>query len=182
MNFAGPLGSLRKHFPQWNEILTVFSFVAFAVFSWALFAFLNHLPSSLLNVSLPEIAVLFCFELAIALLESLFVCGLIVLLAVISPRRWLREGFACKGFLIALAWGLASILSSRFTLYPAQPSFLAVLALCLIVLIAAIILVDKYPNLRKLLLAFVNRFDIFSYIYLPLGIIGVIVVLIRNVF
>ena len=54
--------------------------------------------------------------------------------------------------------------------------------LVVIVLIAAIILVDKYPNLRKLLLAFVNRFDIFSYIYLPLGIIGVIVVLIRNVF
>ena len=140
------------------------------------------MPSSLLYTGLAELAVIFCLVMAIALLESVLVCGLIILLCVILPRHWLCEGFAVKGSLAVLAAVIASILSRQFKLYPIQPAFPAMLAACLIAWIVSIFLLHKYPNLEKALLSFINRFNIFAYIYVPLGIIGILALLIRNLF
>ena len=182
MKSTGPIGSLRKRFPQWNEIFTVFSFIIFAVFSWALYIFLYQVPSNLLYIGFGEIAVIFCLVMAIALLESMLVCGLVILLGIIFPRRWLCEGFAVKGSLAVLAAAIAAILSKQFKMYPIQPVFLAVLAGCLLAWIVSIFLLNKFPNFEKALLSFINRFNIFAYLYVPLGIIGILVILIRNLF
>jgi hypothetical protein len=182
MNSTGCIGSLRKRFPDWNELLTVFSFVIFAVYSWAIYAFLDHLSSNLLNIGPGEIAVIFFFEMAIALLESLLVCGVILLLSAIFPRRWLCEGFAAKGFLVAAAGAAVSIISSRFASFPLPAAFLEITAFCLILLIASIILLNYHPQLQNGLRSLVNRFTIFTYLYMPLGIIGILVVVFRNLF
>jgi energy-converting hydrogenase Eha subunit A len=182
MNFTGLIGSLRKRFPQGNEIFTVFSFIVFAVFSWAVYAFLHQMPSSLLYTGLGELAVIFCLVMAIALLESVLVCALIILLCMIFPRHWLREAFAVKGSMAVLAAAIAAIFAKQFDMYPIQPAFLAILAACLVAWIVSIFLLNRYPNLQKALSSFINRFNVFAYIYVPLGIIGIMIILIRNLF
>jgi len=171
-----------KHFPERNQLVSVLSFIVFSVYSWAIYSFLYQVPSSLLNEGVGEIAAILCYEMAFALLESLIVCGVIVLLCIIFPREWLCEGFVYKGFLIIMGWIAASALLRQYNGYP-LPGFAYVeLILCLVASIALILFFNKYAKGRKILLAIIERFGVFAYLYLPLGMIGLIVVLVRNLF
>ncbi len=176
------LGNLRRRFPEWNEFIGAFSFIVFAAYSWTIYSFFDQIPSSLLSQSLGQIAVVFCYEMAFALVESLIVSGFILLLCFVLPRGWVREGFAYKGFLIALVWTAAFILMRQNIRYPLPMIFYGDLVLCLLALIVLFFFFNKYEKGRKVLLFIVERFSIFAYVYLPLGVIGLIVVLIQSLF
>ena len=182
MNLRELPGRLKQRFPPWNEILAVYAFIVFAVFSWDIYTFLYYVPSRLLNVGLGGILILFFFQMAFALLESLLVCALMLLLCFLLPGRWLRDSFGTSGFLITVAGASLSLLSVRFTSYPLPPAFWAVIAACVIVLLASIIILNKFPKIQKGLLSFVKRFGIFTYIYVPLGAIGILIFIARNLF
>lgn len=173
---------IRTRLPSRNEIIAVFSVAVFACHSWTMLGFFNKLSSFLLYFTVGEILSIFAYMMSVALLESIAVTILLVLLSVILPPGWLREGFAYKGFVIIAIATAASILFQKL-LPDDYPStlMLAVSAVVPIVLIVALIAVGQaFPRLRSLLLDIQDRISIMLYIYVPIGIISLMVVFIRN--
>ena len=163
-------------------MIAVFSVAVFACHSWTMLGFFNKLSSFILYFTIGEILSIFAYMMSVALLESIAVTILLVLLSVILPPSWLREGFAYKGFVIVAIATAASILFQKF-LPDDYPStlMLAVSAIVPIVLIVVLIAISQaFPRLRSLLLDIQDRISIILYIYVPIGILSLIVVFIRN--
>jgi hypothetical protein len=176
------LNHIRSRLPGRSEIIAVFSVAVFACHSWTMLGFFNKLSSFILYFTIGEILSIFAYMMSVALLESIAVTILLVLLSVVLPPGWLREGFAYKGFVIIAIVTAASILFQKF-LPDDYPStlMLAVSAVVPIVLIVALIAVGQsFPRLRSLLLDVQDRISIMLYIYVPIGILSMLVVFIRN--
>jgi hypothetical protein len=176
------LNLIRDRLPGRNEIIAVFGVAVFVCHSWTILGFFNKLPSFILYFTVSEMLSIFAYMMSVALLESIAVTIILVFLSMILPQSWLREGFAYKGFVIVAIATAASILFQKF-LPDDYPStlMLAVSAVVPIVLMVVVIGISQaFPRLRSLLLDIQDRISIILYIYVPLGILSLMVVFIRN--
>lgn len=173
---------IRNRLPSRSEIIAVFGVVVFACHSWTMLGFLNKLSSFLLYFSVGEILSIFAYMMSVALLESIAFTILLVLLSVILPASWLRDGFAYKGFVIVLIATAASILFQRFLPddYPSTLMLAASTIVPLLLIVALIVVSHTFPRLRSLLLDIQDRISIMLFIYVPIGVLSLMVVLFRN--
>jgi hypothetical protein len=176
------LDFIRNRFPRRSEVIPVLGVAVFVCHSWTMLGFLNKLSSFILYFTVAEIFGIFSYMMAVALLESLAVTGLIVLLGAILPSNWLRNGFAYKGFVIVAIASVAAILFQKFLPddYPSTlmlaVSFIVPLALIAI----SIVVIHSIPKLQNFLLDIQDRISIMLYIYVPLGLLSIMVVIVRN--
>jgi hypothetical protein len=173
---------LFNRFPKREEVLPVFGSVVFVVFSWSIRGFLYIVPSLILRHSVGETLSVLCYMLAFSLLESLLLISGVVLVSIFLPRKWFLEGFAYKGFIALLVFTVALIvLQNNLTnvLPPVNLLYLG-FAITMGVMVALLFLSDKVTVFRKALLAIAERLQVFVYIYVPLGILGMVVVIFRN--
>jgi len=120
--------------------------------------------------------------MAFAFLESLLVTGVLVLLSAILPSNWLRDGFTYKGLIAILMATIASIILQR-TLQGEFPTLLILTLIWFIPLlwtVVFIILVQRKPPLQRILVEAAERISIMLFIYLPIGVISLVVVTLRN--
>jgi hypothetical protein len=182
---------LRARFPSRRETVQVLGVVLFVVFGWAIRGFLFKIPSFTLYFGLGANLAILSYMLAFALLESIIVTGSLVLLSVLLPARWLRDGFDYKGFIIVLVAAVSMILFENYykadffkdilagATYPFPPFIWGTIGAVLL-LAALLWLAHAQPQFRKYALFVVEQLSLFTYIYVPLGLIGLAVVLIRN--
>jgi hypothetical protein len=179
------LTTFRERIPQRRESLYVFGAVVFVIYSWAIRGFLYQLSSLRLYHTVGEIFAIFSYLMAIALIESLIIMSGLILMGVILPGKWFREGFAYKGFITILVAAIAMIRLHYylFSLNGGMPSMNIIYlsaGVTLVLLILLICVFQKTPQLQTFLLAVQERMQIFIYFYIPLGIIGLTVVVLRN--
>ncbi len=173
---------IRKRFPRRSDVIAVLAVAVFACFTWALIGFFNKLSSFILYFTPGEIGNIFAFLMAFALLESLAAAGVLVLLSGILPSNWLKEGFAFKGFVILLVATATAILFQH-ALKDYFPSLGTLLAYSLIPLLLIALLLwflNPRPRLQNILLSVQDRILIMLFVYLPIGVIGLLVVMARN--
>lgn len=100
-----------------------------------------------------EIADIFAFMMAFSLLENLAVTAVLVVLSVLLPSSWLRDGFALKGFVILLIATMTSILFQKSLQddYPStiMPAVSAVIPLVLTLALMAMI--RSTPKVQNIL-------------------------------
>jgi hypothetical protein len=120
--------------------------------------------------------------MAFALLESLTVTASIVLLSVILPASWLKEGFAVKGFVFLIVATVVAILFQKELKdhYPSTLMLLASSVLPLLLIAFLIIIVRSTPKVQNILLNVQDRILIMLFIYVPIGLLSIIVVMYRN--
>jgi len=179
------MDTLKERIPQRSEILYVFGDVVFFVYSWAMRGFLYQLSSLLLYHTVGEILAVFSYLMAFALLESLIVMSGLLLVGFLLPTKWFRQGFAYKGFSATLVTGIAMILLNDylFSLDHAMPPMKVIYfgAGIMVVFIATLNWIFKnVPRLQNYLLVVQDRMQIFIYFYVPLGFLGLIVIVLRN--
>ena len=158
------------------------SIAVFVCFSWSIIGFFNKLSSFLLYFKPAEIAAIFAYMMAFALLESLVATSLLVLLSAVLPSSWLREGFAYKGFVI-LVIATADALAFQKSLgdvFPPTRTLLLLSILPLVLTVVLLVVLRSTPRLQSLLLNVQDRFLILLFVYLPIGIISLIAVTFRN--
>lgn len=179
--------NLKAKLPSRHEALAVFSVIVFIVFSWALYRTFWWIPSWLEYLSIWSILIIIAYVLAFALFESLTMMGLMVLLGLLLPRRALKEQFIVQGSALAVALGLGAFLIQRdvgviYNLELEQTFLYPALILVGVVLVVyfSSFLFRKIPRLSRLTLAVAERMTVFVYLYIPLGLIGVLVVVARN--
>jgi hypothetical protein len=183
---------LRERMPVRTEILSAFNIVLFVVFGWSIRGFLFVLPSFLLYFRLGDISAILFYMLAFALLESIFLTGLLVISSMVFPSNWLKLGFGYKSFLIIFVATIGLIFYQGYYKYgfldmlikdnysALQPLFIC-LIVCVITLFALFWLFNNQSRFKHSLLIFIEQFGVFAYIYIPLGLIGIIVVVVRNI-
>jgi hypothetical protein len=176
------LDLIRKRFPRRSEITAVFGVAVFMCFTWTMIGFFNKLSSFILYLTLGEIANIFAFMMAFALLESLVVAGLLVLLSAVLPSRWLKEGFAFKGFVILFVATVTAILFQKALRdhFPSPQMLLTYSVLPLLVIALLLWIVQTRPKIQNILLSVQDRILIMLFIYVPIGLLGLMVVMARN--
>jgi hypothetical protein len=122
--------------------------------------------------------------------------------AFILPQKWFRDGFVYKAFLATLVAGIASLGLQQFlTEKKAAIEFLSAgvelvqtrqareylnqllyagAGIAIIILTALIVFFEHMPQLQKILLNVIERLQVFLYLYIPIGVLSVLVIFIRN--
>ena len=191
-SFKNLLRVFGNRLPFKAEILSVFNVVLFVVFGWSVRGFLFVLPSFLLYFQLGDIIAILLYMLGFALIESLVLTGGLVIGSMLLPANWFKIGFSYKGFLIIFVATIGLIYYQGYykygffeTLIKNDYSTLRPLFIGLIVgvtiLVGLLWLFNDKFRLRNYLMVFIEQFGVFAYIYIPLGVIGVLVVVVRNI-
>jgi hypothetical protein len=144
--------------------------------------FFDKLPAFILYFRVPEIAEIFAFMMAFAFLESLLVTGTLALLSVILPSKWLKDGFAYKGLILVLIGTIASIIFQENLKAVFPPAHVLVLhgGLPLIAAVVMIGVVQKMPRVQRVLLNIGERLSIMLFLYVPIGLLSIVVVALGN--
>jgi hypothetical protein len=173
---------LQRRLPNRRDIGYAYGGVVFIVYSWALRGFFYQLSSLILYHALGDILPILSYMLALALLESLVVLISLLALAFILPSSWLIEGFGYKAFLAVIVAGAAAVgLESYITRQLTNTFYLyAGLAASVAILLGLVLLIERLPPIKRMLVGLLDRLSLFTYIYVPLGILSLLVVLIRN--
>lgn len=180
---------IRAHLPAWHELLPVFSTLVFVVYSWALYRMFYQLPSWAYYLQIYEILILASYVLATALIESLVMIGFVCLISLILPINIYRKQFVSQGFLLAFAWGLGAFLIQRrvadlldLELWQVILFSSGILGMSLIFPVLTGWVFNRSPKIARVFSSLADRMVVFSMIYVPLSVLGLVVVFIRNVF
>jgi hypothetical protein len=147
-----------------------------------------QMQSWLYLMSLNQVLVLAAYVLAFALFESFAVLGFVLVLTLLFPTRFFKEKFVTQASILVAILTLGAILLqhhldvtrnlqlNELILYP-----VFLLAGLVIFIILFSLLLDRVRTVTKVINAFVERLSVFSLFYVPLGLLGLAVVIIRNV-
>lgn len=175
----------KLRIPSFDSILTVFSVIVFFSFSWNIMWVLFKQSSWLYFLTMAEIINVWAYSLALCLLESLILIGIFILLSTILPVKLFRNQFTAQSTILYI---LLSFWAVTFQLiYPIlyfwsfKQGFTLVITLLMMIVIL-VYLVHRLPRLQNVICAFAKRFRIFLILYIPLGVLGIILLFIHNIF
>lgn len=175
--------------PDRGAVLSVYSVLVCLLYSWTLFASFSALPSWIYLLNLIEIAALYAYSFVLDFIDSILALIIVLILEFV----WMlipgirREDFRSR----TVMYILLLLTSSAIRLYNLQgyelmTNFLdgeAIWWICTFLLaILLAVIAPQISWLRALLEGFADRAVVFLYIYLPLSLISLVVVIIRNVF
>jgi len=177
---------MSKRLPHINEIISVFAFISAMTYGWTLLAFLWKLPSWLNYLTYGEILTVYSYSLLTNFMESIIFLAFILLICVILPARFLRDVFTLRGTILSISLlGTMMLVLSFYsddnpTLMGGPPVWLVILLVSSLLMILLDFLSRKVQRGASALLWFADRLMIFLYINLPLSLLALIVVTIRN--
>ena len=183
--------------PSKENIAQILMICLFPVNAWALFVFFHDLPAYLMHYQLSEIAGILAYVLAFALLESILVAGILVFLASIFPKRWFLSHFISQGFVIisvtSIWWVVFQFWYWRQRVAPHgiqvdnsgnSLSIWIPMLLWLITYLAALIsssvILRQSGSMERILKGLADRFIVPSTFFLIAGLLGISIVILRN--
>ena len=177
---------LLRRFPNVSAILPVYAVIAVPIFAWTITSWLWKLPSWLNFLTPGEIAGIFSYAMLTALVESVIAGGFLLFISLLLPSQVFRDQFIVRGTWLAL--GLAiSILGNgiwrgitRFTYVEISLILWSVISLLLIALLTFISARVRFMVRAAQWLS--DRLVIFLYILIPLSVLSILVVIVRNTF
>ena len=173
--------ALRKKIPPLHEILALYATIVFLIYGWASITFFWKVPSWLYFLSLGEIAAILFYTFASSLLECTIILLIFLSASLVLPTKWLCNKFALRGSLIVYAltfWVVLFTLNSLIQL----PTTIDVITFgigMLVTSVLAILLAERFSFVQRLVITLGNRLTIFLYLWLPLGLIGILVMIFR---
>ena len=171
---------IERRLPAREETFLVLSLATFLVFTWTLRELFYNFPAFILSYNLGEILVIAAYVLAFALLETLSATLFLLTLSILLPAFALRDGFAYKASFALIAAAAISIhLQIVMTNQPKINALLLEAAGGFGLWLVPVLLTRYLPPVRKIMLDVLDRLTIFSYLYLPLGVISLVVIVVR---
>jgi len=183
--------NLRRFFaarlPGRQHVLAVYAVIVFLVYSWTLVTSFYKLPSWTFYLTIGQILSIYAYAFSLDLLESILaLAGILLLDLTLFLALKNTEEFQSRSIVVVLSALISSAL--RFIFFPdyedvslflaGELTWWAVAApLGLLLSVAA----SKITPLRKILDSIAERAVVFLYLYLPLSLISLVVVFIRNI-
>jgi hypothetical protein len=176
--------NLIKKIPSLEKISPVYAVVVAMVYSWSLLRFFWKLPSWINYSSVGEITVFFAYMIVINLIESILVCFAPILLSIVLPQKWFYDRFVTKGTLL-VAMGLSYFMYFDNHLHYQKPfplDLVYITPLIIVAIIVLVFLIDWVGILDTILKEITSRLTVFLYISIPVSLISLLTVLVRNIF
>ncbi len=177
------MATFRSRLALNRDIVLVFAAIVFPVYSWSVLQILRLFPSWILRLSLWELVGIIAYTQAYALLESLLILIALVLLSAVLPARFFRKNFVAQGSLLVFltaGWVIATHHNNQF--FPREIRvFLLWSAIYLVSVGVSFILIRRYERLDQIVNSLVERLTVFLYVYLPISLAAVIIVILRNI-
>ena len=176
--------SLREKIPPRQQIAPVYSLVVTVLYTWTLISFFWRVSSWLLYFSVGKIITLYAYAVVVNLLESLLVLGGLILLTLILPKKWLAEHFVSRGTLmLVFCFTSLAYFDSRFMVTRKFPAELLIWtpAVPVVAFILAYLL-GRVRLVARLAEPLAERMIIFLYIFIPVSLLSILVVGLRNLF
>jgi hypothetical protein len=183
MGLMGWKSRFASRLPSMGQLTAVYGVIVLMIYSWTIYWYLWKLPSWLYFLTLGELLVTFSYAMVVNFIESLLVLLVPVLLSLLLPLRWFRDRFVAQGVILVVLLLIALMnYLDIITGLQGFPPGLGWLVLVVIMVIAFMIfLAGRIELFRKVVEEIGNRATIFIYIFLPISVLSIIVVLIRNV-
>jgi hypothetical protein len=183
------LKSIQSRFPSRQQLLPVFAIFTFFGFSWSLYRMFWYVPSWLEYLSVWKVLTIVAYVLAFALVESLTMSGFVLLFSLFFPGQIFKANYIALGSSLAGLISLAAILIQRKInlVYRLTLRQLAVYPLAFLLGMALFVLVLswlfwRFPILVRIVNSIAERMTLFAYLYVSLGLVGMLVVIGRNLF
>ncbi len=169
---------IYKRLPKKNDITNVYAVIVFMVYAWAIVLIFNKLPGYIKFMTLGEVMAVFCYIFFISMVESSIIMGILLLICVILPPQWLKKEFSVRGTTAAFVF-LISLMIYWLVLSPEYLIFSTLLAIMSAVI--APIMVSRLTLLRTIVFWISSRLTIFLFIYIPLSVLSLLVIILRNI-
>ena len=180
---------LKSKLPLRKELLAVFSTAVFITFSWSIYRMFFQVPSWLFYLTLNDILWITAYVVGFALLESALLLGFMILLSILYPAKHFKAKFVAQSSLVLLVLTIGALLYQQnigmlkwwgwleFLIF-----ILAFIASLTLLVLSFSFLFDRLARLKSLMEAIADRLTVFSLIYIPLGVLGLLVIIFRNIF
>ena len=181
------MSKLKTRLPEWRSILGVYAAAAFLVYGWTLLASFWKVPSWLFFLKIGEVLSVYAYSFSIAFAESVLLLFVALLVGFLLPKRWWNDQFVPKSGI----WIIVILTSIMLRLYTNRaPEFWedfvynqgAWWGYTVLLGIVLSTLFSRVPLLHKGLESLADRLVVFLYVYMPLTVISILVVLLRNIF
>ena len=173
---------IRGLFPPSGELMPVYAMGLSILNFWMLGHFFWKFSGWVYFQRVSDLLVTLAYAFATTFLESAAVIFGIALLAAILPKPWFGEAFVARGAaLVLLGLGYVMFFALQFqskTDYPTAMVNITPWVLAGIFIVAYF--AGRVPLIRRVLESLADRFLIFLYIFLPLGILGLVTMILRN--
>ncbi len=170
------MGTFRSRLISHENIVFVFAACVVPIYSWSILIFFKELPYRLQALPAWDLVGIFAYSQIFALLESGMILLIPVLGAAILPARFLRDRFVAQGsvlVLLTLGWlivGMLGLFSNFWWV-----------SLYLISMGLSYILIYRYKRLEQFINSFTERLTVLLYVYIPVTLLSVIIVILRNI-
>lgn len=175
--------------PSKRELVPVYSATVFIIFTWVLYRLFWQIPSWLHDLNQRDVLILTFYVLAFALFESLSIMGIIILTSLIVPSKYFKDAFVVQGCTLLITITLIAIIIQRDTdiIFEREYWELLFWPLVMLVGVGLILILSKsiikrWTIVTRFIEEVTQRMTVFLYLYIPLGLIGLIVVIFRNLF
>lgn len=181
------LAVFRNKWSARAEYFRLFLVCSFPVHVWAYINLLNDLPAMQLQMGIWRMLGVAAYVLTFALLESMFIFGLIYITSFILPETLFGVQFLQVASIFILTASIPVIFIhlydqrkiSSFTF----PGWVALWVLTgLSIFILGVYWLNRSPRFQARVQSAVGGLVVLSFVYLSLDILGLLVILIRNVF
>jgi len=182
------------HSRHTTEFLGIFSSTAFLVYSWSLVIFFWDIPSFLLRFSTWDILGYAAYQFTFAFLESTIASLFIFVLGLLLPAKFLRNHFRAGGMALILAFAINAIVfkergeliawfANTFSIqvFTAAQIVLSTWAVSLVILPIGLVMIAKKGKIEQALNKFVDNLSVLVGLYVILSLLGIIVVIFRNI-
>jgi hypothetical protein len=174
---------MLKRFPSFTDILPLYALIAVMSYSWTVSKFLWKLPSWLLYLTPGEALSIFAYVMVSALLESMLILGVLLLASLILPGRIFKDAFVVRGtWFVMIFYGSLMIYLTLYADYQhaLDAYWMIWLAGSTLLGFLAAFLSMRLRFARSFALWISDRFIVFLFILIPVSMVSILVVLIRN--
>jgi hypothetical protein len=172
-----------KRFPSIQQLAPVYAVIVVVIYSWSLLHFFWQLPSWMYFSTVGEIAVFYSYTIFFNFIESILVLIPLILFSIILPSKWFFARFISMGTLLTLfGLGYMMYFTSKLNVDTFPLELVYQTPLIAIIILAIVFLIDRLGFLNKAIEELANRFTVFLYISIPVSLLSLLTILIRNIF
>lgn len=173
-----------SRFPSIKQLAPVYSVIVIVVYGFSMIRFFWRVPSLANYSTIGQIGVVFSYMLTVNLIESLILISAPILLSLFLPSKWFFEQFVVKGvLLVSMGLGYAYYITGHINTEEPFPYELFRLSpVVLAVILLLVFLLARVNFLKRFLEWLAEQLQVFLLLSIPLSLIAVVVVLLRNIF
>jgi len=171
---------MLNRLPKFKQIVPVYAVIAFMSFAWAILVFTWKLPSWLYFQTIYEIFAILAYIFMQTFFDTLLYLAALLIVCLILPARVFKDKFEARG-----TWAVIGVLGTYITyvntLFAVGGSVISWTFAALLIGIALATLSAYINWLAKIVLEISDRLIIFLYIFIPMSLVSILTVFIRNI-